>query len=324
MFSQVLSERPEYVEIPAVERPESFPDPVSVLESHSGLEKRPEQAKLAGAVRDAFGSKSLIAVEAPTGIGKTFAYMVPAIVSAIEKGTKVHVSTNTKTLQDQIAKKDVPRLREILSPYGLGSFRFAKLKGRSNYASLLKTEEFSQRDDLPDEGKAFFAKIAVFLAESESGELDEVSFYGKDYEYLAEIHASDLRVLSPENPHRSKEPLHIARESAKAADVLLVNHALVLTEISDDATGNLGKLSRLVVDEAHNLEAVATDALSVTVTLQEVEKAFGRIESQIRRHNREPGSEKFLFPEMKELSESYVLSFGMALDFLERFAFQSA
>lgn len=189
LFEKIEAGLSEYVEAPAPERPFDAPDPVSILERNAGLEKRPEQAKMAAIVRDAVEKKSLVAVEAPTGIGKTFAYMVPAVASAVLDGARVHVSTNTKTLQDQIAFKDVPRIRDILQPYGLHTFRFAKLKGRSNYASLLKLSEFADREDFPEEAKLFFAKIAVLLSESKSGELDEVSFYGKDYEFLSEIHA---------------------------------------------------------------------------------------------------------------------------------------
>lgn len=324
VFEKIEAGLSEYVEAPAPERPFDAPDAVSILERNSGLEKRPEQAKMAGIVRDAVDNKSLVAIEAPTGIGKTFAYMVPAVASAILDGARVHVSTNTKTLQDQIAHKDVPRIRDILRPYGLDTFRFAKLKGRSNYVSLLKFAEFADREDFPEEAKLFFAKVAILLAESKTGELDEVSFYGKDYEFLAEIHAGDARVLSPDNPYRKKEPLYCAREAAKTADVVLVNHALILTELAEDASGTVGKLSRLVVDEAHNLEAAATDALTCELLLADIEKTFGRIEAHIRRHNRQSGAEKFLFPEMKEISESFVLSYGMALDFAERYAFVKA
>ncbi|MDQ1343836.1 MAG: polymerase subunit epsilon, partial [Patescibacteria group bacterium] len=324
LFAKVEAGLSEYVEAPAPERPFDSPDPVSMLEGNNALEKRPEQAKMAGIVRDAIDKKSLVAIEAPTGIGKTFAYMVPAVASALVDGARVHVSTNTKTLQDQIAYKDVPKIRDILAPYGLSTFRFVKLKGRSNYASLLKLAEFSERDDFPEEAKLFFAKIAVLLSESATGELDEVSLYGKDYEFLVEIHSGDARVLSPDNPYRKKEPLFAAREAAKTADVVLVNHALILTELADDAPGSVGKLTRLIVDEAHNLEAAATDALTCTLVLAEIEKTFGRVEAHIRRHNRQPGAEKFLFPELKEFSESFVLSYGMALDFAERYAFVKA
>lgn len=140
--------------------------------------------------------------------------------------------------------------------------------------SLLKLSEFADREDFPEEAKLFFAKVAILLAESKTGELDEASFYAKDYEYLAEVHAGDARVLSPDNPHRKKEPLYAAREAAKTADVVLVNHALILTELADDAAGTVGKLSRLIVDEAHNLEAAATDALTAELALADIEKTF--------------------------------------------------
>lgn len=83
VFSKIEAGLAEYVEAPAPERPFDAPSAVAILESNAGLEKRPEQAKMAAIVSDAIEKKSLVAIEAPTGIGKTFAYMVPAVASAI-------------------------------------------------------------------------------------------------------------------------------------------------------------------------------------------------------------------------------------------------
>jgi hypothetical protein len=240
-----------------------------------------------------------------------------------ERG-KGHDFHQHETLQDQIEKKDVPRIREMLAPSGLSGFRFSKLKGRSNYASLLKLSEFSERESFTEEEALFFAKVCAYLSKNPSGELDDLPVFGKDYELISEIHSGDSRVLSPDNSYRKQEFLFKAREAVKTADVILVNHALLLTEIGDDAPGSIGKLSRLVVDEAHNLEAAATDALLRTFALTDAEKTFSHIEASIRRHNRTPAVEKFLFPELREISDSFVLSFGMALELSERYAFSKA
>lgn len=318
LFDSVSKSMPEYREAEAPVFPEELPTLAQAFES-SGLEARPEQAKMTDAVAAAFERKLHLAIEAPTGIGKTFAYMLPAVIAAARDDKRVVISTNTKTLQDQIEHKDVPRIRSILAPFGLSDFRFAKLKGRTNYASLLRLSEFSQKEAFTEDEALFFAKACVHLVKTRSGELDEFPLYGKQYESLPEIHAGDPRVLSPENPFRKKEPLYRARESIGSADVVLVNHALLLTEIADEGK-TIGNVDRIVVDEAHNLESAATDALTRSRSLADIERIFSHIESVIRRHNRTPDAERFPFPELREISDSFVLTYAMAFEFAQRYS----
>ncbi len=320
LFESVLAEIPEYSEIPAVAAPERFPTVSETFSGDGSLETRPEQLKMAEAVAGAFEGKRLLAIEAPTGIGKTFAYMLPAAVASVRDGTRIVVSTNTKTLQDQIEHKDVPKIRTMLAPFGLSDFRFAKLKGRNNYASLLKLSEFADRESFSEEEALFFSRACLHVSRVRSGELDDLPLYGKQYELVSDIHSGDFRVLSPENPYRKKEPLYRAREAVKTADIALVNHSLLLTEIADDSVGTVGKIERLVVDEAHNLEAAATDALSRALALPDVERTFARIETAVRRHNRQPAAERFPFPELREIANSFALTYGMVLELAERYA----
>ena len=176
--------------------------------------------------------------------------------------------------------------------------------------------EFLEADiERADEYYTFVAKILFWLTDTKEGELDELSFYGKEYAFLEEVHSGDARVLSVENQVRKREFLYRARERAKNANLLLVNHALLLSELSDEASGNLGKLSCLVIDEAHNLEDSATDALMRTISLVSMERELGHIETAIRRNNKKIENESFAFPEWTGIKESLILSFGMIFDF---------
>ncbi len=108
--------------------PQEIPTWQQVIHSANTIEERPEQQKMMSSVEKAFETKTHLCVEAPTGIGKTFAYLIPGLLSASAKGKQLFVSTNTKTLQDQIETKDIPQLRALLEPHGISGFRVQKLK----------------------------------------------------------------------------------------------------------------------------------------------------------------------------------------------------
>jgi hypothetical protein len=107
---------------------------VLYAKGESTTEERPEQLRMAETIDVAFKKRTLHLIEAPTGIGKTFAYLIPAIFFSLSSGKQVFVSTNTKTLQDQIIHKDVPRLHEMFQKLDARyNFTVAKVKGRRNY-----------------------------------------------------------------------------------------------------------------------------------------------------------------------------------------------
>lgn len=268
----------------------------------------------------AFAERELLLIEAPTGIGKTFVYGVPSILTSIRTGKPVFISTNTKTLQDQIFNKDIPMLRDMFREAGVNDFSVAKIKGRSNYLSLLLFLEYVSSDLVEEQEFIFAAKILFWLMDTEYGELDELSFYGAEYGYLERIRATDRRVLIPENPFRKEEFLYRARQDAKNANIIIMNHSLLLTEVeSEEDARILSEIKFLVIDEAHNLEAVATDSLAQSVSLQDVESALDAIELIMKKQKKTPTTEVFLFPEFRDIRESIVLNFGMVFDIFYRY-----
>lgn len=284
------------------------------------LEERIEQGKMLDLVTQAFKEKELLLIEAPTGVGKTFAYGIPSIITSISTGKPVYVSTNTKTLQDQIFEKDIPAMRELCRAHGIEDFSVAKVKGRSNYLSLFLFFEYLEEDIREEIEYVVVAKLLFWLQKTEYGELDELSWYGQEYSIIDKLRANDRRVLIPENPYRKEEFLYRVRQDAKTANIIIINHALLLSETTEETPSKiLPDIKFLVIDEAHNLEAVATDALKYGVTLSDIENALAIIDMIIKRQKSKPATEPFLFPEFRDMSESIILNFGMVFDVLYRY-----
>lgn len=271
-------------------------------------------------VTSTLNDRTLTMIEAPTGIGKTFAYGIPSILFSIQSGKQVFISTNTKTLQDQIVEKDMPAIHTLLDPYDLSDFSIAKVKGRSNYLSLLLFFEYLESGAFEETEVVFIAKILLWLLQTRDGELEELNFYGPEYGYLDRIRATDSRVLANENTYRKEEFLYTARQDAKEANIVIINHALLLSEMGEDEAGKiLPPIRYLMIDEVHNLESVATDALRSVASLALVERSLEGIDSVIKKQKRRANTEPFVFPEFRNISESIVLNTGMLLDIAFRY-----
>ena len=225
-----------------------------------GYEHRPEQIKMLHAVTQAFNHGEHLMVEAGTGTGKSIAYLIPAIYWALANNERVVVSTNTINLQDQLLNKDIPALRTAL---GI-DFRASVVKGRSNYLCPRRLASMRRRQPTTIDELRVFAKVLIWLLDSDSGDRSEINLRG-----AAEVGA--WMRLSAEDEGCTMERCHVqmhdtcpfykARRDAEAAHLLIVNHALLL---SDVAVGSrvLPEYRYLIVDEAHHLEAATTNGLS--------------------------------------------------------------
>jgi len=226
-------------------------------------------------------------VEAGPGTGKSLAYLLPAIKWALANGEKVVVSTNTKSLQDQLATKDVPLLQDALGE----PFAAAVAKGRSNYVCLRQV--MSRAADA--EGSLFLeeqlpvAYLLRWLTESPTGELgtispDAVSAIDGLGELLSDVRSRGESCIGYECPWRPNCPVERMRREAENADLIVANHALVF---ADAAVRTLPEYQRLILDEAHNIEHVATDQLGLEVSRGGVIRLLlllrGRSEAPARR-----------------------------------------
>lgn len=220
-----------------------------------GFVPRASQSDMALAVLDAIVTRGTLIAEAGTGTGKTFAYLVPALLA----GGKVLVSTGTRTLQDQVFHKDVASLRHAL---GL-SLKVALLKGRQNYVCLqrlARTEiegNFAARIDA-----THLRSILRFATTTDTGDRAELAEVPESAAIWPQVTSTRENCLGQECPRISECFVYRARRRAVEADLVVVNHHLFLADLAlrDDAIREfLPTADTVVLDEAHQLPKIATD-----------------------------------------------------------------
>ena len=252
-------------------------------------EARPQQAAMAEAVASAFNDAAFLVVEAGTGVGKSLAYLVPGVLFARAGGGPLVVSTFTRNLQEQLFHRDLPLLSR-----SLGSIDFALLKGRGNYLCLRKWAEWCGflahgepvlhfGELKPGEAYAF---LASWLTRTASGDLEEISLNLRCLlaELTAELSSSSEDCLRAHCRFNERCWVERARAQAARSEVVVVNHALVLSQICvaepEPSKLVLPDYRTLVVDEAHHLEDVATEALSLAFRLDDLLRALDEVASR--------------------------------------------
>jgi ATP-dependent DNA helicase DinG len=218
-----------------------------------GFVPRTAQQTLAGAIARAFDTRDVLLAEAGTGTGKTFAYLVPALLS----GMKTIVSTGTKALQDQLYHRDLPRVRDALGT-GLST---ALLKGRANYLCRYRLEKskgepaFSNRDQVSQ-----FQRIVAWGGRTRMGDLAELEALPEDSPLLPMVTSTAENCIGNECPFWSECFVVQARQRAQSADLVVVNHHLLLADLALKQEG-FGEIlpgaQAFVVDEAHQLPELA-------------------------------------------------------------------
>lgn len=227
------------------------------------FEQRPEQIEMVRSVAKAISGSQHLLIEAGTGTGKSFAYLTPAAIWATQNDLRVVISTNTINLQDQLIHKDVPDLRKAL---GL-DLRAAVLKGRSNYLCPHRLEIMRHRGPESAEQMRVLAKVLSWLQEGGSGDRNEINLNGpieKDIWLRLSADNEGCRGEACYTKMGGVCPFYQSRQAAENAHIIIVNHALLL---SDVATGNrvIPEYEYLIVDEAHHLESATTNSLSYRI-----------------------------------------------------------
>lgn len=229
----------------------------------SQFEVRDGQLRMAEAVSAAFGEERALLVEAGPGTGKTFAYLVPAMLHLKDvPSDRVIVSTRTRQLQEQLFLKDLPFLVPRVHP----SLEVALLKGRENYLCKRKWQSFVAEltESLEHDQLQWVAPLARWMIETETGDIEENSAF------LGDPRARGLWNRLNDTSHHctgafcpfQEECFSIrARRRARRADLVVVNHSLLLADLMVDGVV-LGKYTHVVVDEAHTLESVARMAFT--------------------------------------------------------------
>jgi ATP-dependent DNA helicase DinG len=220
-----------------------------------GYAYRPEQAAMAKAVGLALARLEPLIVEAGTGTGKTFAYLVPALLS----GRSVIISTGTRTLQDQLFRRDVPLLARAL---GL-PVKIALLKGRANYLCRHRLELATQQGSLLEGERGVartLARISRWAATTKAGDLSELTDLPEQSSVWPQITSTRENCLGTECPQFARCCVVEARRHAQAADIVVVNHHLLLADLAlkDEGFGDLlPGAEAVILDEAHQVPDIA-------------------------------------------------------------------
>ncbi len=253
-----------------------------------GFEQRPQQVEMAEAVTEALSQDGHLLVEAGTGTGKSLAYLLPAACYALRNNDRVVVSTNTINLQEQIAGKDLPALRGVLAACApadvqaaLPEFRAVQLKGRANYLCLQRFANFRRQSVLSDDEARFAVRLLLWLQTTETGDRAELNLRPEEEQLWARLSAANSECFNGPSYYVRNGACQLlrARKRAEAAHLVVVNHALLLSDIS--AGGRvLPGYERLIVDEAHNLEDEATDQFGFSTGLGECRNALNAIDER--------------------------------------------
>lgn len=253
-----------------------------VAQAHPGYEDRPEQRALSRLIGGLYNDGGVGIAEAGTGTGKSIAYLLPAIRWALQNRERTVVSTNTINLQEQLVEKDLPFLRRALGE----PFRFALVKGRQNYVSIRRARLAAENALvlLPDEKHRELQAVGAWLGTTQDGSLADLPFRPSPEVWDEVASESDL-CLRAKCPHFEECFYQRARREAAAADVVVVNHHLLFSDLAVrrlqgnfSAPAVLPHYRRLILDEAHNLEEAATQHLGATVSRRYLFRVLRRLE----------------------------------------------
>ncbi|MBI2862064.1 MAG: DEAD/DEAH box helicase family protein, partial [Chloroflexi bacterium] len=240
-----------------------------VAKSLAGYEYREPQLKMLEAVVDAFNERQHLIVEAGTGTGKSLAYLLPAMMFATQNDERVVISTNTINLQDQLFQKDIPSLQRLLP----STCEVALLKGRGNYLCLWQFAARRQRPGLSQEEAQPLLKLLAWLPQTSAGDANELALSSKERAFWPRVAATEENCVGSVCPFFRQNLCYLfrGRKQAEAAHIIVVNHALLL---SDLVSGNkvLPEYRYLVVDEAHRLEEEVTEQLGYSIEQTEIRR----------------------------------------------------
>ncbi|MCX5591358.1 ATP-dependent DNA helicase [Alcaligenes endophyticus] len=236
---------------------------------------RQAQMELAQAIEQAIHDNTVLIAEAGTGTGKTWAYLVPIFL----RGGKTLISTGTRTLQDQLFRRDIPQLRKMLAV----PIQLALLKGRGNYVChyYLDRLEYDEAALSSRTEVQYLREIQLFAQRSRSGDKSELATVPEEAEIWQRVTSTRENCLGQDCPFVRECFVMKARRQAQEADVVVVNHALFMADLAlreDGITDLLPAVDLVVFDEAHQLPDVATRFLGTSISLYEITDLSRQVE----------------------------------------------
>ena len=246
-----------------------------------GFEPRPQQIDMARRVAEALSSGRHALLEAGTGVGKSFAYLVPALCWAVENDARVAVATSTIALQEQLVRRDLPLLTEAL-PFDVP---FALVKGRGNYVCLRRMERALTGGGVlfEEEANEQLRAIGAWSATTEEGSRQDL-----DFQPLASVwesvQAEQGNCLGRACRHYDRCHYQASRRRAHSARLLVLNHHVLMADLAMRRSGSgfLPELDAVIIDEAHDLEDTAAEHLGLRVSALGIQVQLGRLWSPRR------------------------------------------
>ena len=236
---------------------------------------------MAHRVAHALDHAEQVCIEAPTGIGKTFAYLVPAFYHAQHTGKPVLVSTHTINLQEQILRKDIPLLSKLLGR----PIQCRIAKGRSNYLCKTRLNQLVRQSTLPLPG-SWLASLLQWSQTTETGDREEFSQAANNQGFWSEVACDSINCLGKLCPHYRKDCYHtLARRELSDAEIIVANHAFLFTVLghADGETSALPEFSALILDEGHTIPDIAAAQLGSHPGTWEMRRLLARLAHENRR-----------------------------------------
>ena len=257
----------------------------SLSEFYEAFEDRPGQREMLEVVTHQFNQGGVAIIEAGTGTGKSLAYLLPAAYWSRNNKERTVISTNTINLQEQLITKDLPLVRALG-----GDVEWALVKGRGNYVSIRRAllASDAQRSLFDDDRSDEMTALLSWLKTTTDGSLSDLPFTPEP-ETWEEVRSDPDICLRSRCPHFQECHYQRSRRQAASADLLIVNHHMLFTDLAVrratlnwTASAVLPSYNRIVLDEAHNIEDAATSHLGVEVTRRELYRVLSRLEKSGR------------------------------------------
>ena len=250
-----------------------FEDGGLMAQASEDFQHRPQQIKMQKMISNAFMNENHGIIEAGTGTGKSFAYLLPALLWAYENQCRVLVSTNTIALQEQLYHKDIPFLKECLD----FNFPVALSKGRSNYLCMRRFEQYQrQANTVMWSEKIFIAQLIYWLTLTEHGDKETLNLNKLENQFWASV-ASQSETCLGNQCSMARNCFYMNnRKACENSMLIITNHALLLQNIKLD-NQILPSHEHIIVDEAHNLEDEATRQFTDTVDLEFLRKTANHL-----------------------------------------------
>ncbi|MBN2460173.1 MAG: DEAD/DEAH box helicase family protein [Candidatus Cloacimonetes bacterium] len=269
-----LEHKPAVIEIVDIDR--VFMDKGIFSKSFPHYEIRKGQIEMANSVLQVFENDEFLLIEAGTGVGKSLAYLVPAVIYTYAHNTRVIISTNTKNLQEQLFYKDLPAVSDSIAI----PFRATLLKGRRNYLCMKRWEDqaFDFENQLSPREAALFINLVVWQEFTRTGDISENSSFDpvRDNYIWKRVSSDSLFCSGKKCQFADRCYLMDVRKKADNSSLVIINHHLLLADMKTE-NSTLGAYENLVIDEAHNLPHLAPNELGLNFSYADFANFFSQM-----------------------------------------------